>query len=464
MLRAFLASAILVVVPACAQHGEMAASTTSPPLVLANTAQIERDKLALDILQSDRMRGVVRQIEDIFAADPIGSTTSAKARLKLAAQETALYSIEHVIQEAYSDEPAFLWFENAPHRWGNLEIPGAALGIDNPTAIYRTVVLDPNATYAITGSVKGPGPAQLHFEARDTLAGGSPINGPINPEGAPQTATLNGETMLYNEDGSFTASLDKYPANGRKNHIQVPATGRVYLTTRDLLMDWEKQNIYTINIKKIAGDEPAPDHDINHITERSAEVAINEAKFWLAWYHQYVYKNRLPNQLKAAGRAGGRGLGSTTLLHIADDEALVLTVDPAGAKGFDIQTTDTWGVQLEYVNHLTSYNIGQSKANSDGTYTYVISPRDPGVRNWIDTQGYNDVMNAMRWQNLPSPIDPALVIKSYKLVKSQELKSALPDGTEFVTPLERSEQMRQRAKSYLRLRPPEPSPESASSS
>jgi len=78
------------------------------------------------------------------------------------------------------------------------------------------------------------------------------------------------------------------------------------------------------------------------------------------------------------------------------------------------------------------------------------------VRNWIDTMGYNDVMNAMRWQNLPSPLDPKLVVKSYKLVKLQDLKSALPDGTEFVTPLERSEQIRQRAKSYLRLRPPEP--------
>ena len=456
MLRMVLASAILVVVPACAQSGEMATSTTSPTLVLANKAQIERDKLALDILQSDRMRGAVRQIEDIFAADPIGRTASAKATLKRAAQETALYSIEHVIQEAYSDEPALLWFENAPHQWGNLKIPGAALGIDNPTAIYRTVVLDPNSTYSITGSVKGPGPTQLHFEARDTLAGGSPINGQINPEGAPQTATLNGETMYYNEDGSFTASLDKYPANGRKNHIQVPATGHVYLTTRDLLMDWEKQNIYTIDIKKIGRDEQAPDHDINHIAERSAEVAINEAKFWLAWYHQYVYKNRSPNQLRASARPGGRGLGSTTHLQIANDEALVLTVDPAGAKGFDIQTADTWGVQLEYVNHLTSYNTAQSKRNSDGTYTYVISPRDPGVHNWIDTLGYNDVMNAMRWQNLPSPIDPALAIKSYKLVKFKDLKSALPDGTEFVTPLERSEQIRQRAKSYLTLRPPEP--------
>ena len=41
--------------------------------------------------------------------------------------------------------------------------------------------------------------------------------------------------------------------------------------------------------------------------------------------------------------------------------------------------SNIWGTTLDIVDRTGSLNKAQSVANEDGTYTYVISPTDPGV-------------------------------------------------------------------------------------
>ena len=49
--------------------------------------------------------------------------------------------------------------------------------------------------------------------------------------------------------------------------------------------------------------------------------------------------------------------------------------------------SNIWGTTLDIVDRTGSLNKAQSRPNDDGTYTYVISPTDPGVANWIDSDG-----------------------------------------------------------------------------
>jgi len=44
-----------------------------------------------------------------------------------------------------------------------------------------------------------------------------------------------------------------------------------------------------------------------------------------------------------------------------------------------LQIVDPWTVSPDFTRHLTSWNKTQATRNPDGTYTYVISIRDPGV-------------------------------------------------------------------------------------
>jgi hypothetical protein len=85
---------------------------------------------------------------------------------------------------------------------------------------------------------------------------------------------------------------------------------------------------------------------------------------------------------------------------LRDDEALVVTMNPLGAKYLSFQIADPWSITPDYSRFTNGLNNAQSKTNKDGTYTFVISPRDPGTWNWIDTQGLHMGLLLLRWQEL----------------------------------------------------------------
>lgn len=419
---------------------------------LATTAQIERERLAIRVFERPEMRDAVEQIKALYAAHPLGATATGQATMHRAASATAFMSVYHAVLEPLTADPAFLWFESAPHCWHDMEVPRAAYGIDNPQAVYRHVILDVNSKYVITGKVQRPGPVQLHFEARSEIPGVGPT---IDPEGSPQTATLNGEDMVFADDGSFLVTLDTEPANGRINHMQVPPVGYVFLVTRDLLTDWTTQNIYSIEITRTDGPPAQPMPSDEALAQRAAEIALAEGRFWIAFFDKYTFVGPV-NSAHAIARPGGRGLAGGGHFKLADDEALVVTVEPLSALAVDIQITDPWGVQFEYLEHLSCYNLAESKPNPDGSYTYVISRLDPGVHNWLEPQGHDSGMIALRWQALTGPADPKVALRPTEMVKLADLKSALAPNTVFVDPEQREIQRAERVRAYLRHRPPQP--------
>ena len=65
----------------------------------------------------------------------------------------------------------------------------------------------------------------------------------------------------------------------------------------------------------------------------------------------------------------------------------MVDVSDGGAEYFTVPLSNIWGTTLDLVDRTGSLNKAQSAANEDGSYTYVISPTDPGVANWIDSDG-----------------------------------------------------------------------------
>jgi len=72
---------------------------------------------------------------------------------------------------------------------------------------------------------------------------------------------------------------------------------------------------------------------------------------------------------------------SAGYFQLADDQALVVTIDPGNAGYFVVPVTNDWTITDNYWDQQTSLNNSpmQARPNPDGTYTIVISPTDPKV-------------------------------------------------------------------------------------
>jgi hypothetical protein len=136
----------------------------------------------------------------------------------------------------------------------------------------------------------------------------------------------------------------------------------------------------------------------------------------------------LATQLQSAGH-----------FQLADDEALVLTIDPGDANYFVVPVTNDWTITNDYWNEQTSLNNVQATP-IDGVYTIVISPTDPLVKNWVSTGGLNQGTISIRFQDLP--LEPTnLPTVHSQVVPLSQLASVLPTGTGYVTPDEREAQL-----------------------
>ncbi len=121
-----------------------------------------------------------------------------------------------------------------------------------------------------------------------------------------------------------------------------------------------------------------------------------------------------------------------------------MTLKTLGASYLGFQTADVWGVAPDYVHFTSSLSAAQAKPNADGTYTYVLSPKDPKVWNWLDTEGLGAGLFTVRWQGVPANVTSA--------VKIADLKMVLPADTAWITATERAKQRSDRAAAYaLRL-------------
>lgn len=188
------------------------------------------------------------------------------------------------------------------------------------------------------------------------------------------------------------------------------------------------------------------------INATSAEL-IEQIPFWDTTNAATVAAYA-PNVVRPAGLTGAVGLPSqvSDLIHfkLASGQALVVTVrrDPdAGYQG--LQTATVWGETLGYATHQSSLNADQAQVSSDGLIQYVVSATDPGVPNWIDTDGHEEGFASLRWQLITGPFTEEDQ-PSGQLVSLSQLRSVLPADTPTVTPYQRAISLALRSASIAR--------------
>jgi hypothetical protein len=125
---------------------------------------------------------------------------------------------------------------------------------------------------------------------------------------------------------------------------------------------------------------------------------------------------------------------------LAEDEALITEVRiPEQVDYWSLILTNEIYETTDWINNQSSLNDAQAVVDSDGIFRAVISVRDPGVANWLDTSGYPRGAVQGRWFGADKRPTPTMV-----KVKLSDVVAHLPVDTKRVAPEERDAAMRDR--------------------
>ncbi len=326
------------------------------------------------------------------------------------------------------------------HPVASHQIPGSRWGIDNTDSVYRVIPISGDERYEIHGRVGPHRMTENYFTLWNADMG--------------TVAVLNGRTMNVDADGSFTITVDSAPANGRPNHVQsTPEAHEFYI--RDVLLHWDRDDPNHLAVQRL-GDEPnVAARTLDEQADATAAMMAHFADFTgklshgiykmpanhfdLAWSADKVGAMR--NQVYVMGR-----------FDLNPGEAFVVDVNDGGAEYFTVPLSNIWGTTLDICDRTGSLNKAQSVPNEDGTYTYVISPTDPGVANWIDSDGLREGILTLRMAEFGEHGPREDLGAHGRVVPLDELEKAVPT-LRRVSAQQRATELAERRAAYLRRLP-----------
>ncbi len=419
--------------------------------ILGNETQILAEKAALQLMRDADVRAVLDGLEAELATWPRGLEGDGADRIGKAVEQWALAVIVDEVSYLRRDRPeCVLGSDTTPRRWFGHTFPGTGKSGDNPDAIYRSTVIDGAGTYEVSGKLDLSKPlVQLLF----TMVGGT-MTHPVKVDKAeretnPDAGIMNVLGMLDENDldiaadGSFRFVVGPQGTDGaRLTSLPVPCA----FGCRQIVMDWDTPPLH-LDIRRLDKQEPRP-LDMAELNAAVLADLANVVKFWAGFPDVWLGGPKVNTSAPPSARDGGWGFIGGVHFKLEPGEAAVVTMHPGEAAYMGFQLTDPWMIAPDNGRNFTCLNQMQSVADADGRYTYVISPVDPGVANWLDTCGMNQGLGLMRWQGFPGgAVDNSSLFHGFRIVKLSEV--AALEGVARVTPEERSHQLAARRKSFF---------------
>lgn len=333
--------------------------------------------------------------------------------------------------------PKVITITRLPHTLGSQKIPGSRWGIDNPDSVYRVIPISGEESYVIRGRVAQRRLVENYF----TLW--SPVMQTVG--------LLSGHDLQVDEDGYFEITVDSSPADGRANHIQSgPEAHEFYI--RDVIADWAADRANELSIERLGGTPPRPPFSEQENLERIKTYMHKWATNTTRWNRQALDRPVNAFDFVIDRESDGALRGQIYIMgHFAlpdSDSALILNVDMGGANYFIAPITNIWGTSNEIVHRIGSLNKQQALANDDGTYTFVLALRDPGVHNWLDPTDMPEGILTLRWAEFEGGAPGATFGVKSQLVTLANLHESLPKDCRTISAREREQQLAARASSY----------------
>jgi hypothetical protein len=414
---------------------------------MATLEQKEAEEAALTMMASSAMQAARAVARQHMADHPIARIPDGAARLDYALDK---WMGQLALQDYGGDvsRPVLLWTTSlARYRWFGHEFPGSGAAIDCTDNIYRNAGLQGSSRYELHGQMHPHRPAQFSFHLTNHPdADGFDTTPDMGDVGGYQMIT--DDNLVAGADGSFVITLDAEPAGGRVNHIRTVPGKKLYLLGRDTLSDW-REAPNTLRLRYNGGAPlPAP-MTLPALAESAASKLEQFVKFWLRFNDQFHTACESNTVAAPYARTGGLGWAAAGRFDLRDDQAMVITVADGGARYAGMQVTDPWMIGPSPLEHLSSYTFSQAQPNPDGTRTYILSRRDPGVGNWVDTAGLHRGWIYFRWQGVPAGFtDGASLLRGFEVVSTSDAARAMPFPAPEITAEERRAQLRRRAEEW----------------
>ncbi|MET0249485.1 MAG: hypothetical protein ABW164_07130 [Sphingobium sp.] len=322
------------------------------------------------------------------------------------------------------------------------------IGQPNADTNYRSARIAPGGTYRLRGR---RGSMSMVRIAQ---------SGPPPKQTGPQVDLGKQRTV-------FDLNALKTDAEGRYDVILSPARPAGYtgewwqldpasnmLLVRMVGSQWSKEIEPTLSIERVDIPAPRPRPAAQTLEARlraAPQFAGNIAPMLVnrvALLHREGYLNKLKGvDFSHLGGLTGQFYYEGAY-ELGAGEALILEAKlPERCLYRSVILTNDLYETTDWYNNHSSLNDSQAKADSDGVLRIVVSARDPGVPNWVDTAGYPSGVIQGRWTECSSQPVPTV-----RKVELSQVRSHLPRETATVTPQERDRQIRER-RSALQHRP-----------
>jgi hypothetical protein len=269
---------------------------------------------------------------------------------------------------------------------------------DNPDAIYHWAPIHGDRAYRISG-VRGD---EAYFSV--TVHGKDPKGGVTERV----ISDRNYRQITYAPDGSFELFLSAEPQPGNWVKLEPDASSvitRHYFQNRTSAAA-EVNRVVRLRIDPLADPGAPPPLTDARIAGGLRAVAAfvrgaTQAKPSMARTPRPVYAAEVPNEVgtptsfreAGAGSWGGADIAySMGWYRLAPDEALVMEGRFPACAFANVVLWNRFRQTFDYRHRRVSLNLAQTALEPDGSYRIVIAHRDPGLPNWLDTEGHREGM------------------------------------------------------------------------
>ena len=265
---------------------------------------------------------------------------------------------------------------------------------DNPDAVYFDAPVSADHAYRVTGETKGAAYVSVTVEAGE--AWGSMDNQVVG--------VLNDAGFDIDADGRFEILLGGEPRE--RNWMGLPersgsiSTRHYFEEPAQAAADPDKVPVMRIEVVdsegKPAAPPPRPSDDtvaagirrvaalVRELTVDRPPTGQSEPRTWIS---------RVPNVFPPPDRPGDLGLAAFDAAYamapfvLGPEEALVIRARWPQCRYANVSLWNRHLQSFDYASRPVSLNRAQTEADADGRFTAVIAHTDPGIANWLDTEG-----------------------------------------------------------------------------
>jgi hypothetical protein len=299
----------------------------------------------------------------------------------------ATRAVMHMLQGGLA-----LQFERSAQRpsFRRIVTPTRKFTGDNADAVYFDAPVAARHVYRVRGKIAGAVYVSITVEA-------GPDDGGLTGRTA---GVINDTQFDVAADGSFEIRLGGAPQS--RNWIALPPDA-YSLTTRHYFEEKrcvaaDLSHSIPLSIEVVGGSEPPPPP-----SDDSVAVGVRRAAGFvrarslgmppMANREQPDFVSIVPNQFPKPVPPGTMGLAAADAAYslapyvIGPDQALVMTARWPRCRCANVDLWTRHQMTYDYANRTVSLNRAQTVAEPDGSIRVVIAHRDPGVPNWLDSEG-----------------------------------------------------------------------------